>query len=636
VFLQRVTVRGYRAASSSELVCELPGRFSIVLGANGTGKTTLAEALYLGHRHVFPQIARPIAAALSPTTDRSIEIEYAYEDPERHPFWSMQQLNGTTAPVFQRRLEPSMGRVRATRIEGADDTAVDALVLLFLRADRRPIDELAGREARLIVEAMRAEQERRSGHRRLSAIKGTVGRLLDHLHHDPLVQSLEERVQREIGHLAGGVRPHFPFLGRTVVDDDLLARILEFVLATVDNHALAQRLEISALGYVNLLHLAVILAAIPGHDPVVDEIGDRHDENADSTSNDQGSAPPPLRDEVSPNDVETPKDTELAEAERAIEDANDESETILDSLFPPNPHVIIVIEEPEAHLHPQLQHGLTRHLRRVVERRPELQVIMTTHSSDVISGGSVRDLVVLKRRGDKTISRSPNGLPLTESVRDRVLTMADRHLDVTRSAALFAPYLIVVEGITDAMLVRRFGHVWAADDDQRVHFVDALTITMAGSRIGDWIPRLLATPGNEIVERLAILGDEDKIGDPPWLPDFDADRVRCCLSKPTLEPSLVDSNAALVEAALERIGADLDTITRTTVRDYFGKLGAGASKKAEFAEAIVDLIDEGATAISVPHAIAEALDFLWRGLSQMDSPDGADEPEVDGDPKAAN
>src|SRR5690606_12966757 len=84
---------------------------------------------------------------------------------------------------------------------------------------------------------------------------------------------------------------------------------------------------------------------------------------------------------------------ELADADAAIVAANDEADAVLDSVFPPNPHVTVVIEEPEAHLHPQLQHGLTRHLRRVVERRPELQVVLTTHSSEVISAASTSELV---------------------------------------------------------------------------------------------------------------------------------------------------------------------------------------------------------------------------------------------------
>jgi putative ATP-dependent endonuclease of OLD family len=630
MFLRRIEVQGYRAAGDETLVCELPGRFSIMLGANGTGKTTLAEGVYLAHKHVFPHLTRPISASLSALSDRTVAVEYQYEEPEMHPFWSLQQLNGVTAPAFGRRLEPSMGRVRATAIDGASDDALNALVVLFLRADRRPIDELAGREARLIVEALRAEQERRTGHRRLSDVKATVGRLLDQLQHDDLVASLEGRVQREVGHLAGIVRPHFPFLGRTVVDDDLLARILEFVLATVDERALAQRLEISALGYVNLLHLAVILAAIPGSD-------------ADPDSPVQGGAPvvglPQTdggADSPSPRSEDRTPASELADADRAIEDANAEVETTLDSIFPPTPHVTIVIEEPEAHLHPQLQHGLTRHLRRVVARRPELQVILTTHSSEVISGGSVRDLVVLTRHENRSIAWCAKDLPLVAGELDRVLRMADRHLDVTRSAALFSPYSLVVEGITDALLVRCFGHLWAVEDADRRQFIDSLTITIAGSRIGDWIPRLLASPGHEIAERLAILGDYDRIGTPNWLSDFSPDRVRCYLSTPTLEPSLVSDNAELVKAALEAIEANLGSISPETVARFFASGGAGSAKKAAFAEAIADVIEAGQIPVVVPHHIADSLDFLWEGAVAGNAARGEGEPGNEGDPKAAN
>lgn len=587
-------VQGYRAAVGCDVECEFPARFSVLLGANGTGKTTVAEAMYLAHYpNVFPRIARPIAAALGSKAQRSVEVHFDYENPEPHQRWSIERENGESPPILRCRLEPSMGRVQARTPEGKHDDRSDSLVLLFLRADRRPIDELAGREARLIVEALRAEQKRRGSRREFHSVQTKAGRLLDLLHKDPLIQSLEQRVQTEVEALAGAVNPHFPFLGRANVDDDLLARVLEFVLATVDDRGLAQRLELSALGYVNLLHLGVILAAIPNGD-------------SDTEREPESSAV------AGPGTERTSSDTPHATTEiNGIEEADEESDMDNDSIFPRHAHVTVVIEEPEAHLHPQLQHGLARHLRSVVKSRPELQVILTTHSSEIISAAKMEELVILRRTKGAIVSRLPADLPLEVTEREKILRMANRHLDVTRSAALFAPLSIIVEGITDALLLRAFGSLWAADNARKSRFVDSLTITIAGSRIGDWIPRLLATPNYEIVDGLVILGDADNIGTPDWINDLDPKTATCQLSRPTLEPALVSSNPELVELALRMIGADLEKVNQSTMTTYFGTGGSGAKKKADFAEAVVDILDSAAGRAKVPSHFAEALNFLW-------------------------
>ena len=76
--LSRVTVQGLRASADQPLVVDLPGRFCGLVGANGGGKTTVAEAVYLAHTRHFPALAPPSAAALG-TGTRIVDIEYRFD-----------------------------------------------------------------------------------------------------------------------------------------------------------------------------------------------------------------------------------------------------------------------------------------------------------------------------------------------------------------------------------------------------------------------------------------------------------------------------------------------------------------------------------------------------------------------------
>jgi putative ATP-dependent endonuclease of OLD family len=59
VHLSRVRVRGLRGAAEGDLEINLPGRFTVLAGANAAGKTTLADALYLAHpAGRFPHLPR--------------------------------------------------------------------------------------------------------------------------------------------------------------------------------------------------------------------------------------------------------------------------------------------------------------------------------------------------------------------------------------------------------------------------------------------------------------------------------------------------------------------------------------------------------------------------------------------------
>ncbi|WP_224764476.1 ATP-dependent nuclease [Pseudomonas aeruginosa] len=169
---------------------------------------------------------------------------------------------------------------------------------------------------------------------------------------------------------------------------------------------------------------------------------------------------------------------------------------------------LLLVEEPEAHLHPQRQLQLMEFLEKAAKPADGLrpvQVILTTHSPNLSSKIPIQNLILMHRGRAFSLAEDQTCLGADD------YRFLSRFLDVTKAGLFFAKGLLVVEGDAEAILLpalaRRLGK------DLTKHGVSVINVGGVGLRRYSKIMQRRDTSKGEISIPTACITDMDVMPD---------------------------------------------------------------------------------------------------------------------------
>ena len=134
---------------------------------------------------------------------------------------------------------------------------------------------------------------------------------------------------------------------------------------------------------------------------------------------------------------------------------------------------LLLIEEPEAHLHAQRQLRVMRWLQGQAEQK-DIQIIVTTHSPNLASAIKLDDIVMINEGRAFSLAKEETKLDTSD------YRFLERFLDVTKANLFFARGVVIVEGDAENILLPTLAKILGRDFTE--HGVSIVNVGGTGLR----------------------------------------------------------------------------------------------------------------------------------------------------------
>lgn len=169
-------------------------------------------------------------------------------------------------------------------------------------------------------------------------------------------------------------------------------------------------------------------------------------------------------------------------------------------------YAALLIEEPEAHLHPQLQNLFFKYLNKL-DTEQGFQIFISSHSPTITAKSDLKSVVVLQNQDNKVSALSLDKSGLSGDNRKYL----HKFLDVTKSQLFFSNGVILVEGISESLLLPIFSKIMGENGKYDIESAGVELVNLNGVAFSHFANLFNNDDDNKNLKtRCSLITDDDR------------------------------------------------------------------------------------------------------------------------------